>query len=504
MMRSFRVVRAVVLGVTMLAVPVLAAGCVGGNKGLSSEDRDKLKPYILDAMPTDIPHPVDINFENKVHIVGYKFDPEMARPGSEVKLTYWWRCDEPIEDGWALFTHIRHDDASPDRTDNLDTNGPIREIRNNKQILGPDRWEKGKFYVDEQVYKVPADTKASELTVMTGIWKNDARLRIVSGANDGDNRAIVGKLKTGMSATPAEHTEVSPVPSLTVNKLATNDKVVIDGKGDDEAWKGAASTGPFVDVGTGKPNTSFPVNATAKAMWDDTNLYVLFEVSDPDVVGSFTSPDKQKDQWTSSGQPKLWTKDTVEIMVDPDGDNKDYYELQINPQNKVFHSQYDGYNTPKTEPNGPFGHEDWDPKLKSAVTVKGTLDKSDDKDDGYTVEAAIPWAAFSKATNHPPKPGETWRINFYAMKNNSGVAWSAIMKQGNFHKASRFGKITWMVPGMAPPPAASASGAPSAAPPSGPGSASAMGPMPMRLPGRPGMPRGPMMVHPANTQQNAP
>ena len=119
MMRSFRVVRAVVLGVTMLAVPVLAAGCVGGNKGLSSEDRDKLKPYILDAMPTDIAHQVDINFENKGHIVGYKFEPELARPGSEVKLTYWWRCDEPIEDGWALFTHIRHDDASPDRTDNL-------------------------------------------------------------------------------------------------------------------------------------------------------------------------------------------------------------------------------------------------------------------------------------------------------------------------------------------------------------------------------------------------
>ena len=96
-----------------------------------------------------------------------------------------------------------------------------------------------------------------------------------------------------------------------------------------------------------------------------------------------TEPKAQENFWTTTGQPKLWTKDTVEIMVDPDGDgdNKDYYELQINPQNKQFHTNYDGYNTPKTEPNGPFGHEDWDPKMKTAVAVHGTIDKHEDKDD---------------------------------------------------------------------------------------------------------------------------
>jgi len=52
-------------------------------------------------------------------------------------------------------------------------------------------------------------------------------------------------------------------------------------------------------------------------------------------------------------------------------------------------------------------------------------------------------------------------VNFYAMKNNGGVAWSPILGQGNFHKASRFGKVTFAVPGMTPPAAsAAASGAP--------------------------------------------
>ncbi len=51
-----------------------ASGCVGGGKGLSSEDKERLKPYILDVAPADIPHKLDVNFENKVHLIGYKFD----------------------------------------------------------------------------------------------------------------------------------------------------------------------------------------------------------------------------------------------------------------------------------------------------------------------------------------------------------------------------------------------------------------------------------------------
>jgi hypothetical protein len=425
-------------------------GCVGGSKGLSSADQDRLKPYILDAVPADVQHKVDVNFENKIHLVGYKFDPETAKPGQEVKITMYWRCDDTLDDGWSLFTHL-HDDVS-DKSDNLDWAGPLRENRNNKQLLGPDKWKKGNVYVDEQPYKVPDWVKGPDLTVFTGIWKGDARLRIVTGPNDGDNRAVVGKLHTGLAA-PAGEQHTENVPSVTINKLAAGDTITVDGKGEDAAWQKAALLGPFVDVGTGKPNTSFPVNGSAKMLWDDTNLYVLFDVKEAEVIGAFTKPGgpDQKDMWTTTGQPKLWMKDTVEMMTDPDpsGDNKDYYELQINPQNKVFHTQYDSYNEPKTDPNGPFGHEDWDPKLKSAVVVHGDIDKAG-TDQGYTVEAAIPWAAFAKAANHPPKSGDVWRMNFYAMKSNGGVAWSPILAQGNFHRASRFGRVTWIDPSQAP------------------------------------------------------
>lgn len=441
---------------------LMATACVGGGKKdvSSADDKERLKAYVLDAVPDDA-RKVDINFENKLHILGYKFEPEPAKPGTDVKLTYYWRCDDPVEEGWLLFTHL-HDPVA-DKYDNLDWAGPLREQRGNHQALGPDHWEKGKVYVDEQTYKMPDWIKGAELTVMTGVWKGDSRLRVVSGANDGDNRAIVGKLKTGVVPSPEDKPRTE-VPALSVPRVPAGSKIVVDGKSDDKAWATAASTGRFVDVGSGRPekDVPFPVNGSAKITWDEQNLYVFFDVTDTDVVGGYDDA-KKGDLYTVTGQPKLWARDTVEIMIDPDGDgdNKDYYEIQVNPQNKVFHTQYDGYNTPKTEPNGPFGHEDWDPKLKSAVVVRGTLDKEGEKDEGYSVEVAIPWAAFGKAAHHPPRPGDSWRFNFYAMQNNGGAAWSPILGRGNFHKADRFGRVTFtLAAGEAP--AGATSGAPTA------------------------------------------
>lgn len=434
------------LGCGVLALGL--AACVGGSKsgGSAAADREKLKAYVLDAPPADIPTKLDINYEGKVRLIGAKIEPMAAKPGSEVKLTLYWKAEDKLDEGWQLFTHIL--DASGDRILNIDNVGPLRDAPNGKQTLPPGSWEKGKVYADEQTFTVP-DTKSPEIQIVTGIWKGDARLKVTGGPGDKENRGIVARLKTGVAAAAPAHSEI---PTIRPAKLAAEQKVTIDGKLDEEAWKSAANTGPFVDVGTGNPNTSFPVHGSAKVVWDDQNLYVGFVVKDPDLVGGF--PKDAKD-------PHLWEKDTVEIMVDPDGDgdNADYYEIQINPQNLVFDTQYDGYNTPKKDPNGPFGHEEWSAKLKSAVTLDGTLDKPGDKDGGYTVEAAIPWSSFSKAKKAPPGPGDAWRMNLYTMQNNSGVAWSPILGQGNFHKASRFGRVVWTVPGVVPPPAASASAA---------------------------------------------
>jgi hypothetical protein len=460
----------------LAAVLVAASACVGGSKGLSSEDKERLKPYIADSEPADIPHKIDINFENKIHLVGYKVEPEIAKPNSDIKITYYWRCDDTLDDGWALFTHVT--DESIGKSDNLDWAGPLREKRDEKQLLSPSKWERGKYYIDEQPYKVPDWVKGPELTFYVGIWKGSARLHVVAGPNDGENRAIVAKVKTGMAAPPPQEIH-SALPDVSLgNKLAANDKITIDGKADEAAWKGAAVLGPFVDQGTGAANASFPVNGKVRLLWDDQNLYIFGELTEKDVTGGFddktkkvpAKDDKTDSVWTTGGQPKLWTKDALEVMIDPgpSGDNKNYFELQFNPQNKVFHSQFDDFRNPSTEPNGPFGHEDWDPKLKSAVQVHGTLDKPGDEDQGWDVEIAIPWTAFAKnSAKAPPAAGDEWRMNFYAMHQNNAVGWSATLGQG-FHRAARFGHVHFGPPapaGVSGAPAASGSGATPPPPP---------------------------------------
>src|SRR4051812_15497862 len=56
------------------AVVAFVPACVGGKQQISAEDKDRLKANILDAVPPDAKK-VDINFENKVHVVGYKVSP---------------------------------------------------------------------------------------------------------------------------------------------------------------------------------------------------------------------------------------------------------------------------------------------------------------------------------------------------------------------------------------------------------------------------------------------
>jgi hypothetical protein len=62
------------------------------------------------------------------------------------------------------------------------------------------------------------------------------------------------------------------------------------------------------------------------------------------------------------------------------------------------------------------------------------------------VELSIPWSSFDKAKRVPPTTGDVWRMNFYVVQNNSGSAWSPILGQGNFHKASRFGRVHFLPP----------------------------------------------------------
>jgi hypothetical protein len=441
------------LPIALLAL-TLAFGCSKKKAPQTSpeEQRQKVAQYILDKAP-DLPNKLDTVIGDKMKLLGYQLEPSGPyKQGQKLKLTLDWQPTGKIEAGYKLFTQIL--DGSGERLLTIDRNAPLRPTKKDKSSGLPIQvWETSKVYKDVQTFHVPK-TKSDTIQFVTGIGKKEGPLPVTAGAKDSSDRAIVGSIQ--VSGGDKSSPKATKLPAVDVEKLETGTKINVDGKLDEPAWATAAVLGPFIDVSNGKEAPGSPVHGSAKLLWNDTNLYVAFEVQDANITGGF--PKGAKD-------PHLWTKDTVEMMIDPDGDgdNADYYEIQIGPQNLVFDSQYDQYNEPKTEPDGPFGHEDWSSKLKSAVVLDGTIDKPEDTDKGYTVEAAIPWKSFAKAKKTPPALGDTWRMNFYAMQDNGGVGWSPLLGQGNFHKAARFGKVRFTAKGWTPPVEAVDGGAPTPA-----------------------------------------
>lgn len=203
----------------------------------------------------------------------------------------------------------------------------------------------------------------------------------------------------------------------------------LDGRLDDEAWTDAPPTEPFVHTVNGEPGDP---HTTARVAWDATHLYVAFEVSDGYLRSEFPpGPD-----------PHLWEQDTVEIMVDPDGDGENYFEMQLSPGERVFDTRFDRRRVPQ-----PFGHTGWSSELRGAVALNGTLN-DDERDQGYVAEMAIPWRSFAtgQMPSRPPTAGVEWRVALYVLDarpgGQAGVGWSPPLV-GDFHVPDRFGRVVF-------------------------------------------------------------
>ena len=134
---------------------------------------------------------IDIDFENVIHLVGVSFEPETAKAGEHVAISFRWRCDASPGDGWQVFTHVTDANA---KSENLDYLGPLREPdASGRQRQGPDRWRAGVTYSETLDYAIPTWAKG-KLIVYVGFWRGASRLHVVSGPNDGDNRGIAGSI----------------------------------------------------------------------------------------------------------------------------------------------------------------------------------------------------------------------------------------------------------------------------------------------------------------------
>ncbi len=200
--------------------------------------------------------------------------------------------------------------------------------------------------------------------------------------------------------------------------------LAIDGKLDEQAWEAAPWTDAFVDIeGNLKPRPRYQTRA--KMLWDDQYFYVAAQLEEPHVWGTLTKHDAV-----------IFQDNDFEIFIDPDGDNHEYYEIEINALN----TEWDLLLKKPYRDGGP-AVDAWEiPGLKTAVHVEGTLNDARNKDQFWSVEFAIPWKVLAEHAHRPAPPhdGDQWRINF------SRVEWQHDIRDGKYRKIPGTHEDNWV------------------------------------------------------------
>lgn len=172
----------------------------------------------------------------------------------------------------------------------------------------------------------------------------------------------------------------------------------IDGRLDDAVWSHATWSENFVDI-EGEKRPAPRLRTRFRALWDAQALYLAAEFEEPDLWATLTRHDAV-----------IYHDPDFELFVDPDGDGRSYYELELNALGTTWDLRLD-----RPYHEGGRADDGWEMHgLALAVALDGTLGDSRDRDRGWTVELAIPWSAFGPPGHDgsPPRPRESWRVNF--------------------------------------------------------------------------------------------
>ena len=196
----------------------------------------------------------------------------------------------------------------------------------------------------------------------------------------------------------------------------TETPLQIDGKLEEIEWSKAPWTKDFVDIeGILKPLP--PHRTRAKMLWDDEYFYFAAMLEEPHLWATL----RQRDT-------VIFYDDDFEIFIDPDGDGHNYYEFEMNAHNTVWDLLM---LWPYHLGRGPNHVFNWNnPGLRTAVSIKGSLNDPTDRDEYWFVEIAFPWSALRELApgRKMPKEGDQWRVNF------SRVDWHMEVIDGRYVK----------------------------------------------------------------------
>jgi hypothetical protein len=148
-------------------------------------DKNRLSSAVLFEAPK-IATPLHINFDDKVHLLGYKLDlprSEGVGQGEHFEITWYFRALRAVPGNYRIFVHIDGPGARIGGDhDPVEGAYPIRQ------------WAAGDVIVDRQRIDVPATAARGDYVIYMGLYSGDTRLPVKEGPHDPVDRAITGAL----------------------------------------------------------------------------------------------------------------------------------------------------------------------------------------------------------------------------------------------------------------------------------------------------------------------
>lgn len=198
-------------------------------------------------------------------------------------------------------------------------------------------------------------------------------------------------------------------PNLTVPRLSVEPRVTANIN--DPAWQKAANTGPFSFAVDRPDDARIPAGARlpsthVRVGWSPRALYIRFICEDDDIYSPMSGPEQN-----------YYLADSVETFIDPVGDQRQWIELVVSPDNGVLHILHI-YTAPRApyDANGVItsGQEMWNimgwTGLKDVRTATARWKDAQGKS-GWLVDVAFPPSLLQRLNFSHFQP-MTLRANF--------------------------------------------------------------------------------------------
>lgn len=352
--------------------------------------------------------------DGKIEFLGWYTDPLKPRHGESFKLVTYWRFNEQLEKGWKLFFHFE------------DKEGNERFIYDHKFLEGKvEKLATGKIIMDTaQIKEIPKFFDTDTMYIRGGFFNGGKRTTPEKQYNDGKNRLEMGSIKITKPNILKKKMDVFTIAGN------SRDQLKIDGVLKESFWANASKDDKFwISNGSGLSKAK----TTVMTAMDHKNLYFAFDVEDEDIYAELKKDD----------EPIYDKDDVVEVFIDPRGEGKIYYEIQVSAGGVKFDSKFNGRRKNRDD--------SYDSKIKYAVKLNGKLNDSKEKDKGWTVEMAIPWSSIEDAPVNPPKDGDKWKAFIYRIDRHTGkkstsedfTAWTPPYA-GDFHNLKFMGELIFV------------------------------------------------------------